>query len=57
MDQRLGALKLYRSHLVSQYADRCSVWALKDLSADVLTRTLTLATDGADQASGPVCVF
>lgn len=49
LETRLGALKLYRAHLVSQYSDRCSFWSLRDLSADHLSRTVTLITDGADQ--------
>ena len=51
MDVRLGALKLYRERLVSQYSDRCSYWALKDISGDVTTGVLCMTTDGADQAS------
>ena len=50
MDIRLGALKLYRQHLVSQYADRCSFWCLKDISSEQMSRTITISTDGADQA-------
>ena len=49
MDIRLGALKLYRQHLVAQYADRCAYWALKDISSDVMAQTITITTDGADQ--------
>ena len=51
MGDRLEALRLYRTHLVSQYADRCSFWSLKDVAADQLSRVLVLATDGADQAT------
>lgn len=50
MTERLGALKLYRAHLVHQYADRCAVWSLKDLSCDLLSQTVLMSTDGADQA-------
>lgn len=49
MAGRLQALKLYRNHLVSQYADRCSFWSLKDVAGDQLSRILVVATDGADQ--------
>lgn len=49
MAGRLQALKLYRNHLVSQYADRCSFWSLKDVAEDQLSRILVVATDGADQ--------
>ena len=38
------------THLVSQYADRCSFWSLRDLSGDVAARMLCVTTDGADQA-------
>ena len=27
-------MKLYRSHLVEQYSDRCALWAVKDAAAD-----------------------
>lgn len=50
MDERLGALKLYRRHLVEQYSDRCAFWSLKDVSGDLLSRTVCITTDGADQA-------
>lgn len=49
MDVRLGALKLYRQHLISQYSDRCAYWSLRDLSTDTMARTVVLSTDGADQ--------
>ena len=52
MDIRLGALKLYRSHLTSQYSDRCGYWALRDISGDAMTRVVVISTDGADQAQG-----
>ena len=51
MDVRLGALRLYRRHLVDQYSDRCAYWALKDVSSEAMSRTLTITTDGADQES------
>lgn len=51
LDVRLGALRLYRAHLVSQYADRCAYWALKDISSEVMAQTITITTDGADQVS------
>ncbi len=51
MDVRLGALRLYRKHLVDQYADRCSFWCLKDISCEQMSRTITISTDGADQAT------
>ena len=51
MEVRLGALKLYRKHLVDQYADRCAWWSLKDISGESMSRTMTIITDGADQAS------
>lgn len=51
MNIRLGALKCYREHLVSQYSDRCALWSLKDVSTDLLSRCVTLAVDGADQAT------
>ncbi|CAE7889335.1 unnamed protein product [Symbiodinium microadriaticum] len=47
---RLGALRLYRRHLVDQYSDRCAIWSLRDISGDVMSRTLTVTSDGADQA-------
>ena len=50
MDERLGALKLYRRHLVEQYSDRCAFWSLKDISGEVMSRTVCMCTDGADQA-------
>lgn len=50
MDTRLGALKTYREHLVSQYSDRCAYWAIRDISANELSKTVVLTTDGADQA-------
>lgn len=49
MEVRLGALKLYRKHLVEQYADRCAWWSLKDISGESMSRTMTIMTDGADQ--------
>ena len=49
MDVRLGALRLYRKHLVDQYSDRCAFWALKDVSCEAMSKTVTLSTDGADQ--------
>ena len=49
LDLRLGALRLYRKHLVEQYSDRCAFWSLKDISAEQMSRTITIATDGADQ--------
>lgn len=49
MDIRLGALRLYRKHLVDQYADRCAFWSIKDISAEQMSRTCTIMTDGADQ--------
>ena len=51
LEVRLGALRLYRAHLVSQYADRCAFWALKDISSEVMAGTITMITDGADQVS------
>ena len=50
MEVRLGASKLYRKHLVEQYADRCAWWSLKDISGEPMSRTMTIVTDGADQA-------
>lgn len=49
MDIRLGALRLYRQHLVSQYSDRCAFWSLRDISSETFSRTITIITDGADQ--------
>ena len=49
MDVRLGALRLYRQHLVSQYSDRCAFWSLRDISAETFSRCITIMTDGADQ--------
>lgn len=49
MSVRLGALKLYRDHLTSQYSDRCGYWGLRDISSDALSRVVVLSTDGADQ--------
>ena len=49
MAKRLGALKLYRQHLIAQYNDRCSVWTLKDVSSDQFSKCLTICTDGTDQ--------
>ena len=39
MDTRLQALKLYRAHLMSQYADRRAVWCVRDISGPALSRT------------------
>ena len=50
MDIRLGALKLYRQHLLSQYADRCGLWSLKAASGDSFSGVLCIMTDGMDQA-------
>ena len=50
MESRLNALKLYRAHLMSQYADRCAVWCLRDISGPTMSRTVVCVTDGADQA-------
>ncbi|CAK9013559.1 Uncharacterized protein SCF082_LOCUS11982, partial [Durusdinium trenchii] len=50
MGIRLGALRMYRSHLIDQYSDRCCFWSLRDLSCDLMSRTVTVVTDGADQA-------
>lgn len=55
MGIRLGALRMYRSHLIDQYSDRCCFWSLRDLSCDLMSRTVTVVTDGADQA--PVLKF
>lgn len=49
MGVRLGALKLYREHLVAQYSDRCAFWSLKDISGEAFSRVITIMTDGADQ--------
>ena len=49
MEIRLGALRLYRQHLVAQYSDRCAFWSLRDLSSEVMAKTITIITDGADQ--------
>ena len=35
---------------MAQFADRCSFYALKDISAETMSRTVTMMTDGADQA-------
>jgi len=51
MESRLNALKLYRAHLMSQYADRCAVWSLRDISGPEMSRTAVCITDGADQAT------
>ena len=51
MESRLNALKLYRAHLMSQYADRCAVWSLHDISGPEMSRTAVCITDGADQAA------
>jgi hypothetical protein len=51
MESRLNALKLYRAHLMSQYADRCAVWSLHDISGPEMSRTAVCITDGADQAT------
>ena len=50
MDIRLGALRLYRKHLLEQYADRCGFWSLKDISGEGFSRVVVCMTDGADQA-------
>lgn len=51
MNVRLGALKLYRRHLLDQYADRCGVWATRDISGEEMGRCVIMVTDGADQVS------
>lgn len=50
LEQRLGALRLYRGHLRDQYADRAALWSLRALSSDWESDTLLLVTDGADQS-------
>ena len=50
MDVRLGALRLYRRHLLEQYADRCGFWSLRDVSGEEFSRLVCIMTDGADQA-------
>lgn len=50
MGIRLGALRLYRKHLLDQYADRCGFWSLRDISGQELSRVVVIMTDGADQA-------
>ena len=57
LDLRLGALQLYRKHLVEQYSDRCAFWSLKDISAEQMSRTITIATDGADQEACLLFIF
>ena len=55
IDIRLGSLKLYRSHLIDQYADRCSLWSLKDISMEQMSKLAVCITDGADQVL--LCIF
>ena len=55
MEVRLGALKLYRKHLVEQYADRCAWWSLKDISGESMSRTMTIMTDGGRPSSLGQC--
>ena len=50
MEQKLGALKLYRSHLHSQYSDRTVIWQLQSESADPTNEILLISTDGLDQS-------
>ena len=50
MEQKLGALKLYRNHLHSQYSDRTVIWQLQSESADPTNEILLISTDGLDQS-------
>lgn len=49
MATRMNALKVYQQHVTDQYADRCAFWSLKDISGELMSRTVTLTTNGADQ--------
>lgn len=50
MEQKLGSLKLYRSHLHAQFCDRTIIWRLQSESADPSTDILVISTDGLDQS-------
>ena len=49
LDVRLGAVKLYRSHLHDQYVDRGSQWTLCPISSDHRSRSLLIVADGLDR--------
>lgn len=55
MEIRLGALKLYRRHLLDQYADRCAFYSLRDICEDHMARTVVMLTDGAQQVPANNC--
>lgn len=48
-ETRLNAVQIYRKHLMDQFSDRCAFYSLRDISTDVMARTITCCTDGADQ--------
>ena len=50
MEERLGALMQYRSHLASQYADRALNWSLQECGQDELADLIICQTDGMDQS-------
>ena len=50
MDQKLGTLHTYRSHLHDQFADRCTLWKLQSEGTDHQSGILFISTDGLDQS-------
>ena len=50
LEQKLGTLQQYRTHLHDQYADRTVLWKLQSESADISTDVLLISTDGLDQS-------
>ena len=50
MEQRLGALVEYRSHLASQYADRALNWSLQECGGDEMADLIICQIDGMDQS-------
>ena len=50
MEQKLGSLQLYRSHLHDQFADRSLLWKLQAEAADHSSGIIFISTDGLDQS-------
>ena len=50
MEQKLGSLQLYRSHLHDQFADRSILWKLQAEAADPSSGIIFISTDGLDQS-------
>lgn len=50
LEERLGAVTMYREHLHDQFVDRSSLWCLRTISSDHHSNTLVIVTDGIDQS-------